>query len=139
MDGPAAKWLQVYKLRYGLGLWEDFIAAVEDQFGSYDYRDSICDLVTLTHTGSLEDYISAFIDLQYQVSMHNLGLDEMYFVTQFTTGLKPELKASVQSQVPSTVKQAVMLAKVQQQLLDSTKFRSTRLSSKSTAYTPKFD
>ena len=71
--------------------------------------------------------------------MHNLGLDEIYFVTQFTTGLKPELKASVQSQVPSTVKQAVMLAKVQQQLLDSTKFRSTKLSSKSTAYTPKFD
>ena len=139
MDGPAAKWLQVYKLCYGLGLWEDFIAAVEDQFGSYDYRDSIGDLVTLTQIGSLEDYISAFIDLQYQVSMHNLGLDEIYFVTQFTTGLKPELKASVQSQVPSTVKQAVMLAKVQQQLLDSTKFRSTRLSSKSTVYTPKFD
>ena len=116
MDGPASKWLQVYKLRNGLGSWAEFIAAVEDQFGSYDYRDSIGDLVTLTQTGSLEDYVTAFVDLQYQVSMHNLGLDEIYFVTQFTTGLKPELRASVQSQVPSTMKKAILLATVQQQL-----------------------
>ena len=126
-------------MRYGLGRWEDFIAAVEEQFGSYDYRDSIGDLVTLTQTESLEDYITAFVDLQYQASMHNLGLDEIYFVTQFTTGLKPKLRASVQSQVPNTVKQAVMLAKVQQKVLDNNKFRSPKFSSKSAAYTPKFD
>ena len=48
MDGPAAKWLQVYKLRYGLGSWEDFIAAVEEQFGSYDYHDSLLLLTSNT-------------------------------------------------------------------------------------------
>ena len=139
MDGPASKWLQVYKLRNGLGSWAEFIAAVEDQFGSYDYRDSIGDLVTLTQIGSLEDYVTAFVDLQYQVSMHNLGLDEIYFVTQFTTGLKPELRASVQSQVPSTMKKAILLAKVQQQLLDATKFKSSKFSPKNPSFTPKFD
>jgi hypothetical protein len=118
MDGQAAKWLQVHKLKYGLGKWNEFIAAVETQFGSYDYRDAISDLVALTQTGSLEVYISAFVDLQYQVSMHNLGLDEVYFVTQFTSGLKPELRASVQAQIPKKMK-AIVLAKVQQQLLDS--------------------
>jgi len=139
MDGPASKWLQVYKLRNGLGSWAEFIAAVEDQFGSYDYRDSIGDLVTLTQTSSLEDYVTVFVDLQYQVSMHNLGLDEIYFVTQFTTGLKPELRASVQSQVPSTMKKAILLAKVQQQLLDATKFKSSKFSHKNPSFTPKFD
>lgn len=72
-------------MKCGLGEWDEFIAALETQFGSYDYRDAISDLVALTQMGSLEVYISTFIDLQYQVSVHNLGLDEVYFVTQFTS------------------------------------------------------
>ena len=72
-------------MKCGLGEWDDFIAALETQCGSYEYRHAISDLVALTQMGSLEVYISAFIDLQYQVSVHNLGLDEVYFVTQFTS------------------------------------------------------
>lgn len=68
---------------------------MEKQFGSYDYRDAIGDLVTLTQEGTLEEYITSFTDLQYQVQMHNQGLDEIYFVTQFVKGLKPELAAGV--------------------------------------------
>ena len=78
VDGPAAKWLQVYKLKNVLGTWEEFILAVEDHFGSYDYRDAISDLIALRHEGALEDYITAFVDLQYQVSTHNIGLDEIF-------------------------------------------------------------
>jgi len=33
MEGKAATWLQVYKLKHGLGNWEIFIEAVEDKFG----------------------------------------------------------------------------------------------------------
>jgi len=73
VDGPAAKWLQVYKLKHGLGKCEEFIAAVENYFGSYDYRDVISELIALHQEGALEDYITAFVDLQYQVSMHNLA------------------------------------------------------------------
>ncbi|RLN11703.1 hypothetical protein C2845_PM09G18080 [Panicum miliaceum] len=126
MDENASKLLQVHKLKHGLGTWSEFISAVEDQFGSYDYRDAISELVALEQDGSLEDYISTFTNLQYQVSMHNTGLDEIFFVTQFMRGLKFELRAGVQSQVPDTVKKAVMLAKVQQQLLDSKKFAKSR-------------
>jgi hypothetical protein len=94
-DGPTAKWLQVYKLKTGLSDWPSFTIAVESQFGSYDYRDAITDLVSLSQDGALEDYITSFVDLQYQVQMHNQGLDELYFVTQFISGLKPELAAAV--------------------------------------------
>lgn len=31
MDGNSARWLQVYKLKYGLGSWEQFIKAVEEK------------------------------------------------------------------------------------------------------------
>jgi hypothetical protein len=74
----------------------------------------------------LEDYILAFTDLQYQVQMHNQGLDEIYFVTQFVKGLKVELAVGVQSQVPKSMKKAIMLAKVQQQLMDSKQFKFSR-------------
>jgi len=65
MDDNAAKWLQVYKLKHGLGTWSEFMAAVEDQFGSYAYRDSITDLIALEQDGSLDDYVAAFTNLQY--------------------------------------------------------------------------
>jgi hypothetical protein len=38
MEDNAAKWLQVYKLKVGLGDWGMFVAAVEEKFGAYDYR-----------------------------------------------------------------------------------------------------
>jgi hypothetical protein len=38
MDDNATKWLQVYKLKVGLGDWNIFVRAVEEKFGAYDYR-----------------------------------------------------------------------------------------------------
>ena len=58
--------------------------------------------------------------------MHNLGLDEVFFATQFVKDLKMELRAGVQSQAPDTVKRVVMLAKVQQQLQKSKKFAKSK-------------
>jgi hypothetical protein len=36
MKDNAAKWLQVYKLKHGLGNWPVFVSAVEQKFGVYD-------------------------------------------------------------------------------------------------------
>jgi len=86
MDGQAAKWLQVYKLQVGLGSWHDLITAVETQFGSFDYRDAIGELIALEQTGSLEDYIVAFQDLRYSVSMHNTGLGNYILLLSLSRG-----------------------------------------------------
>ena len=114
MDENSSKWYKTYKLTNGIGTWSEFIAAVEQQFGSYEYRDAVGELVSLYQEGTLEEYISAFVDLQYQITMHNTGMDQVYFVTQFIKGLKPELRAGVQSQVPEDMRKAIMLARVQQ-------------------------
>jgi hypothetical protein len=47
MDGQASKWLHVYNLQHGLTNWEELITAVETQFGSFDYRDAIGELIDL--------------------------------------------------------------------------------------------
>jgi len=78
IDGPTAKWLQIYKLRYGLGDWEPFISAVVEQFGSHDYSSAMNELLDFTQTSTLDEYILGFTDLQFHVSMHNPGLDEVF-------------------------------------------------------------
>ena len=82
----------MYKLTNGVTTWHEFISAVEQQFGSFEYRDAMVELVSLSQEGTLDEYIFAFVDLQYQISMYNTGMDQIYFVTQFIKGLKPELR-----------------------------------------------
>jgi hypothetical protein len=41
MEDNTAKWLQVYKIKRGLGDWSSFVLAVEEKFGAYDYRKAI--------------------------------------------------------------------------------------------------
>jgi hypothetical protein len=137
MDDNGSRWLQVYKLKQGLADWNSFITVMEEQFGSYDYSDAIGDLVALTQDGNLDEYMTTFYGLQYQVQMHNSGLDETSFVTQFVRGLKPKLDAAVQSQVPKNMKKAVMLAKVQQQLMDSKQMKFSKYNGRN--YVPRFD
>jgi len=55
--------------------------------------------------------------------MHNSALGEMFFTTQFLKGVKPELSNVVQSQVPEIVERAMLLAKIQQQVVDKSKTR----------------
>jgi hypothetical protein len=114
--GDAARWVRVEKNRGDLGNWTTFMQKVEDKFGAYDYMCALQDLLELQQQGSVEDYVLSFESLQFQIEMHNTGYDKMFFITQFTRGLKPDISAAVQAQVPNTMERAVLLAKIQQQL-----------------------
>lgn len=126
MDGIASSWLQVYKAQGGLGSWEQFMAAVEKKFCANDYRAALGELLELKQTGTVEEYVGAFEALQYQLTMLNMGLDEMFFITQFVKGLSADISAGVQAQVSDTMDRAVLLAKIQQQLLDKGKHKSSK-------------
>jgi len=72
----------------------------------------------------VEEYVSEFEALQYQVAIHDLGMGDTYFVSQFIKGLKPEIRYPVQGQVPTIMEKAVVLGKIQQTIQEKTK--STR-------------
>ncbi|GJN24779.1 hypothetical protein PR202_gb12542 [Eleusine coracana subsp. coracana] len=116
MEGDAARWLQVYKMKEGLESWEKFAGAVVKKFGSYEYPKAMHDLLHLRQKGSVDEYIEEFEAARYATAMHNAELDETFFVTQFIKGLKPELQGNVLGQVPSTVDRAALLAKLQQDI-----------------------
>lgn len=69
----------------------------------------------------MEEYTTAFENLQFEICMHNNGFGDMFFVPQYIKGLKPEIGAMVQSQLPQDVDRAILLAKVQQQVLEKGK------------------
>jgi hypothetical protein len=100
MEENAAKWLQMYKIRKGLGDWSEFVMDVENKFGAYDYRRVVQNLLVLHHEGFVEDYTRDFEALQYQVAMYNTGYDDMFFTSHFVNGLKEKLRGLVQSQLP---------------------------------------
>lgn len=123
MDEVPSKWLKAYKLKHGLGSWKDFMNAVEQKFGSHDYREAIEALLELQQGDTVEAYVMAFENLQFQITMHNKERDEVFFITQFIKGLKPEIRGVVQSQDPATMERAIALARIQQQVLDRGKVK----------------
>jgi hypothetical protein len=58
--------------------------------------------------------------------MHNSELGELFFVTQFLRGLKPEIGNVVQSQIPDTLERAMLLARIQQQVIEKGKTKWTK-------------
>ena len=127
MDDNAGKWLQVFKRKYGLTDWKSFISAVEEKFGAADYRDAMGELLELTQTTTVEQYAADFANLQYEICMHNEGFDDLFFVSQFVRGLRYDIGAVVQSQLPQTVDRAILLAKVQQRVLEKGKAKQQKL------------
>ena len=68
--------------------------------------------------------------------MHNSELGEIFFTTEFLRGLKHEIGNVVQSQVPDTVERAILLAKIQQQVLDKGKYKWNKYAASTKPSTP---
>ena len=127
LDDNAAQWFQMYKLQNGgAGTWLQFMQAVEEQFGSDDYRQALNELLMLKQKGTVEEYAAEFESLQFQISMHNCGYGELFFVAQFIKGLKEDIQPAVQLQLPDKVTKAILLAKIQQKMLDKEKLKAQR-------------
>ena len=59
--------------------------------------------------------------------MHNSGYGEVFFVAQFIKGLKPEIQSAIQLQLPDKVTKPILLAKIQQKMLERGKYKSQRI------------
>lgn len=118
MDGNAALWLKSYRLRHDINSWPALMNAVEEKFGSDDHRKYMKQFLALTQRGTVEEYQMQFESLSYQISMQNPNYDEQFYVSQFIKGLKSEIRGMVEAQVPETVERAILLAIVQQEVLE---------------------
>ena len=131
-DKNADKWLQVYKKTNPDATWDQFADAVESQFGQYALLDP-------KQCGSVEEYATQFEDLYYKINMHHSGYDPVFFISQFINGLKHDIQLAVQTQVLPTLHYAIMLAKLQERVLDrgKDKFQKSQLTSAGVSYASK--
>jgi hypothetical protein len=125
-EGPAAQWLRVYRKKVPNPTWLQLVLDVEEKFGKDDYRKALTELLELKQTGSVEEYFCEFQELQFQLCMHNEGYDDLFFASQFVNGLKEELKYTVQAQVLDTIERVVLLAKIQQKIVEREKEKLTK-------------
>jgi len=71
----------------------------------------------------VEEYTTKFKSLQYDVTMHGSTYDHLFFATQYVRGLRDDIRAIVEPQVPTTVERAVVIAKILQKVVDRSKLK----------------
>ncbi|WVZ49036.1 hypothetical protein U9M48_000418 [Paspalum notatum var. saurae] len=125
-EGNAAKWLQAYKQSHKLNSWSSFGADVKEKFGADDYRTVVTDLLALRQTGTVQEYTALFESLQFDIRMHNSQYDDLFFVSQYISGLNDDIRGTVESQVPPTVDRAAVIAKIQQGIVERQKVRQQK-------------
>ena len=123
LEGNAAKWYQAYKQTHTKISWVTFCLVVEQQFGANDYRNALTELIDLKQSGTVEDYTTKFEQLQFDITMHSCHYDDLFFTSHYVSGLKDEIRAVVEPQVPTTVHRAALIARIQQKVLDRGKYK----------------
>jgi hypothetical protein len=116
----------VYKLKHGLGDWEQFTHAVREKFGVEEYPHAMRVLVNVKQQHGVEEYSHAFNDIRYAATLHNSELDETLFVTHYVKGLKPNIQSQVMARMPKTVDKAMRLAQLYQEIVKKNRMRSQK-------------
>jgi hypothetical protein len=111
-EGTAARWLQVVRLKQGLGDWRNLFRLVLDKFGAEKYPRAMRKLLNIRQKGGVEEYVKEFEEARYATVVHNPMMDETFYVSQFVKGLKNEIQYPIMSQLPATVHIAQLLAQV---------------------------
>lgn len=75
----------------------------------------------LRQNGSVDEYKRKFDALVYQIRLYDQSIGELILVTRFVLGLKEELRATVEIQMPPTVTAAATYAYVQEGVLERTR------------------
>jgi len=117
LDGRAAHWFQAYKDSYGVLSWDQFQSAVLAEFDVTTHRDKITELLTLKQFDTVAEYKQSFEQLVYSIRLYDKTISEPFLISQFVLGLKEELRAAVEIQLPDTVTKAATLAAIQEGLL----------------------
>ena len=89
------------------------------------HREKMRALMLLKQTGTVEEYKREFNQLVYQLQLYEGSVSETMLVTTFVSGLKEELKPAVEIQMPETVHEAALYAKVQEDILSRQKVGKT--------------
>ncbi|MCH87619.1 hypothetical protein A2U01_0008493, partial [Trifolium medium] len=107
-DQTVIPWFQMLHRARPFLSWQELSRSIELEFGPSEFERPRASLFKLTQTGSLDDYYLEFTSL----ANRSTGLTAEALLDCFISGLHTELQREVISQTPSTLVQAVAIARL---------------------------
>ncbi|CAL1388272.1 unnamed protein product [Linum trigynum] len=114
-------WFEGWKYGKSELVWEDFVVALCQRFGSRTYGGVVAAFNKLRKQGSLAEYQERFEELRSLMSRFNPALDEIFFISSFINGLKQELRLVMSMLQPQTLAQAYRQAKLEEDAIEDFK------------------
>lgn len=116
LQGPALIWFKWLHANHLLTTWDEFLRALEIRFGPSSYDNHEAALYKLKQTGSVLEF-----QQQYEmISNRVLGLSHTSLLNCFLSGLRPDIARELAILRPSSLSQAIDLAKlVESKITDS--------------------
>ncbi|XP_020550197.1 uncharacterized protein LOC110012122 [Sesamum indicum] len=111
MQGKAEVWYQGYTQKKEFNSWDELVADVLGRFEDLHSERVMADFNRLLHETTVNAYLEKFEELKDQMLIFNRNLGEEFFMLKFISGLKEEVKSFVSIFNPTSLNQAVILAR----------------------------
>jgi hypothetical protein len=119
LSETAAHWYHAFKQNHERLTWEQFRNAVLLEFDTDTHRVKMKELLQLKQSGTVADYRRQFDRLVYNIKLYDPAIGGIMLVTQFVLGLRDDIRALVEAQLPDTVQRATLLAQVHEGLIET--------------------
>ena len=87
---------------------------MSERFGLIGSRDVVEEFNKLQSKGTVEEYQEKFEELKTKMLIKNSQLNESYFISNFISGLKEQVKPMVKISKPDTLSKVFEIAKLQE-------------------------
>ncbi|KAL5722704.1 hypothetical protein ACHQM5_006190 [Ranunculus cassubicifolius] len=119
LQGKAEAWYVTDAAFFERMPWEEFAYIVNARFSEEICENVVGEFSKLIQTDSVQDYVERFEELRPLMLQRNPGLTKKFFVDSFLSGLKAEVKHSVQMFCPTSMIAVVQLARLQEANIES--------------------
>ncbi|KAL0361047.1 UNVERIFIED_CONTAM: Retrovirus-related Pol polyprotein from transposon.6 [Sesamum radiatum] len=137
MQGRAELWFQGHLEKRGMPTWSELVIIILRRFEDLDYERVVSEFNMLRQETTVHEYLIKFEELESHMLIFNKNLDESFFMMKFISGLKEEIKGYVATMNPTTLDQAIVLARRQENMV-SALLRKTTQHQKSIQNEPPF-
>jgi hypothetical protein len=99
---------------------------IMERFGKDQHALLIRQFFHIHQTHTVQDYIDKYTGLVERLVAYSKNADPLYYATRFVDGLRPEIRNVVHLQRPPTLDTACVLALLQEELVDPTRWHDVR-------------
>ncbi|KAL0392814.1 UNVERIFIED_CONTAM: hypothetical protein Sradi_2504200 [Sesamum radiatum] len=100
----------------GVPSWTELTVAVLERFEDLDYERVVSEFNMLQQETIVNAYLEKFEELEAHILIVNKNLDETFFMMKFISGLKEEIKGYVATMKPTTLNQAIVFVRKQENM-----------------------